>query len=201
MKRPFARISGILLLVAAVRVAPAAGQAQPASHPPVNQADVEFMTGMIHHHAQAVLIAGWAPTHGASATVQRLAERIIASQNDEIFTMQRWLRERGLPVEEATAGPMKMKMNGMEHEMLMPGMLTAEQLKALDEARGPAFDNLFLTDMIQHHQGAVAMVETLRKAYGAAQDELVFRFSSDVYADQTTEIDRMNKMLLAMEPK
>jgi len=201
MKRPFARISGTLLLVAAVRVAPAAGQAQPASHPLVNQADVEFMTGMIHHHAQAVLIAGWAPTHGASATVQRLAERIIASQNDEIFTMQRWLRERGLPVEEATAGPMKMKMNGMEHEMLMPGMLTAEQLNALDEARGPAFDNLFLTDMIQHHQGAVAMVETLRKAYGAAQDELVFRFSSDVYADQTTEIDRMNKMLLAMEPK
>lgn len=83
--------------------------------------------------------------------------------------------------------------------MLMPGMLTAEQIAELDKARGPEFDKLFLADMIQHHQGAVGMVDELRKSYGAAQDELVFRFSSDVYADQTTEIDRMQKMLAAMQ--
>ena len=115
--------------------------------------------------------------------------------------MQNWLRERGLPPEPATAGPMKMKMAGMDHVMLMPGMLTEEQLATLDKARGVEFDKLFLKDMIQHHQGAISMVEKLRTAYGAAQDELVFRFSSDVYADQTTEIDRMQRMLTAMESK
>ena len=160
-------------------------------------ADVHFMSGMIHHHAQAVLIAKWASTHGASAELQRLAERIVVGQNDEIALMQNWLRDRGAPVPDGSAGAMKMQMNGMEHEMLMPGMLSDKQLAQLDAARGMAFDRLFLTFMIQHHEGAVTMVDELFRAPGAGQDEVVFRFASDVYADQTTEIDRMEKMLAA----
>jgi uncharacterized protein (DUF305 family) len=89
-------------------------------------------------------------------------------------------------------------MGGMEHEMLMPGMLTEEQMKQLDQARGPEFDRLFLTFMIQHHNGAVQMVKELFGTNGAAQDELVFKFASDVNVDQTTEIARMERMLVAM---
>ena len=86
-------------------------------------------------------------------------------------------------------------MNGTTHEMLMPGMLTDEEMAELDRARGPEFDRLFLIGMIKHHQGAIDMVDVLFKAYGAAQDETVFKFASDVYADQGIEIERMNKML------
>lgn len=161
-------------------------------------ADVHFMSGMIHHHAQAVLIAGWAASHGASAELQRLCERIAVAQTDEIALMQTWLRDRREPVPDGKPGPMKMKMDGMEHEMLMPGMLTDAQLAQLDAARGVAFDRLFLTFMIQHHEGAITMVNTLFGSQGAGQDEVVFRFASDVYADQTTEIDRMEKMLAAL---
>jgi uncharacterized protein (DUF305 family) len=88
-----------------------------------------------------------------------------------------------------------MVMNGMTHDMLMPGMLTDEEMAALDKARGPEWDRLFLLGMIRHHQGAINMVNDLFAAYGAAQDEMVFKFASDVFADQSTEIDRMNKML------
>ncbi|MDH5235354.1 MAG: DUF305 domain-containing protein [Gemmatimonadota bacterium] len=164
---------------------------------PHTEADAHFMTGMIHHHAQAVLMGKWAPTHGASAELQRLAERIVVAQNDEIALMQNWLRDRSEPVPSSTPGPMKMKMNGMEHEMLMPGMLTDAQLHQLDLARGEEFDRLFLTFMIRHHEGALTMVNDLFGSPGAAQDEVVFRFASDVYADQTTEIDRMQQMLTA----
>jgi uncharacterized protein (DUF305 family) len=101
-------------------------------------------------------------------------------------------------VPEAKAGPMMMNMGGMMHEMLMPGMLTAEQMKQLDAARGRDFDRLFLTGMIQHHKGAVQMVAELFDSYGAAQDELVFKFANDVNVDQTTEINRMEKMLAAI---
>ena len=159
------------------------------------QADVHFMSGMIHHHAQAVLIAKWAPTHGASAELQRLAERIVVGQNDEIVTMQTWLRDKGEPVPDATPGPMRMRMNGMEHDMLMPGMLSEDDLKRLDGARGVEFDRLFLQFMIRHHEGAIDMVDTLFASAGAAQDETVFRFASDVVADQTTEIRVMQEML------
>jgi len=93
---------------------------------------------------------------------------------------------------------MKMTMNGMEHVMLMPGMLTDEQMKQLDAARGPEFDRLFLTYMIQHHRGAVEMVKDFFGSYGAGQDETVFKFASDVNVDQTTEIARMEKMLVAL---
>jgi uncharacterized protein (DUF305 family) len=162
---------------------------------PYTDADVDFMAGMIPHHAQAVVMAGWAPSHGARADVAILCERIVVAQRDEIAMMQTWLGDRGQFVPDATSTRHRMKMNGVEHDMLMPGMLTDEEMAALDRARGPEFDRLFLVGMIKHHQGAIDMVDVLFKAYGAAQDETVFRFASDVYADQSTEIDRMNKML------
>ncbi|MBX6333123.1 MAG: DUF305 domain-containing protein [Gemmatimonadaceae bacterium] len=162
------------------------------------EADVRFMTGMISHHAQAILMAGWAPTHGASPSVRTLCERIINAQRDEIVTMQQWLRDRGQPVPEPSPHGMKMTMNGAEHTMLMPGMLTDAQLAQLDSARGPEFDRLFLTFMIQHHRGAIAMVKDLFDTYGAAQDELAFKLASDINADQTTEIARMQRMLIAL---
>jgi uncharacterized protein (DUF305 family) len=151
------------------------------------------MSGMIAHHAQAVQMAGWAPSHGASPAVRRLCERIVVAQRDEIAFMQQWLRDRGLPVPEPD--PRGHLMPGMDHPMLMPGMLTPEQMTQLDQARAAEFDRLFLTFMIQHHQGAIAMVEQLMASPGAAQDEYVFKFVSDVNADQTTEIDRMYEML------
>jgi uncharacterized protein (DUF305 family) len=162
---------------------------------PYTDADVDFMSGMIPHHAQAVIMAGWAPSHGARADVAVLCERIVVAQRDEIAMMQTWLQDRGQSVPDATSTRHRMKMNGVEHDMLMPGMLTDEEMAALDRARGPEFDRLFLVGMIKHHQGAIDMVDVLFQAYGAAQDETVFRFASDVYADQSIEIDRMNKML------
>ena len=120
-----------------------------------NAADMNFMSGMIPHHAQAVLIAGWAPTHGASPELQRLCERIVVGQRDEIGLMQNWLKQRALEVPPANATHMQMTMNGMTHDMLMPGMLNDEELKQLDAARGVEFDRLFLQAMIRHHQGAI----------------------------------------------
>jgi len=172
--------------------------AAPVTRSAPNPADVNFMRGMIGHHAQALVMAGWAPSHGATPSIQTLAARIVNAQNDEIATMQTWLRDRGLPVPEAKPGPMRMTMNGMEHDMLMPGMLTDEQMKALDAARGAEFDRLFLRDMIQHHEGAVSMVQELFDTPGAAQEQSVFKLASDVSADQTTEIARMRKMLAAL---
>jgi uncharacterized protein (DUF305 family) len=172
-----------------------AATAQSQNQLPHTQADVHFMTGMIPHHAQAVLIAGWAASHGARADIRILCERIVVAQRDEIELMQTWLRDRKLPVPPADAKRMRMTMNGVEHDMLMPGMLTDEELAELDKARGSDFDRLFLAAMIRHHQGAIAMVDELEAAPGSRQDEVVFRFSSDVYADQTTEIERMEKML------
>lgn len=165
---------------------------------PFTEADVQFVTGMISHHAQAIVMAGWAPTHGASESIRVLCERIINAQMDEIRLMQEWLRDRNQPVPEAKPMPVKMMMDGVEHEMMMPGMLTDEQMQRLDQARGIEFDRLFLTFMIQHHGGAVIMVDQLMSAQGAAQDELVYKYSSDIYADQTTEIERMQKMLLTL---
>ena len=163
---------------------------------PYADADVDFMSGMIPHHAQAVIMAGWAPTHGARHDVAVLCERIVVAQRDEIHMMQGWLRDRGLPVPDEHSTLMHMKMpNGMVHDMLMPGMLTDDEMAALDKSRGPEFDRLFLEGMIKHHQGAIDMVEVLLKSYGGAQDETVFKFSNDVYADQNIEIDRMKQML------
>ncbi len=167
---------------------------------PYTQADVDFMSHMIGHHAQAIVMSNWAPTHDASPSLRTLAARIINAQQDEIATMQQWLRDRREPVPEARAAGMKMMMNGAEHEMLMPGMLTEAQMQQLDQAKGPEFDRLFLTFMIQHHKGAVTMVKDLFGTKGAAQDELVFKFANDVNVDQSTEIARMERMLGALPP-
>jgi uncharacterized protein (DUF305 family) len=169
----------------------------PTNPPGVNKADVEFMSGMIPHHAQAVVMGRWAASHGAREDVRVLCERIVVGQSDEIVLMQTWLRDNGQDVPDAKSTKHKMVMNGMEHEMLMPGMLNDDEMAELDRARGPEFDRLFLIGMIKHHQGAIDMVDVLFKAYGAAQDETVFKFANDVFADQSTEIDRMNKMLEA----
>jgi uncharacterized protein (DUF305 family) len=180
-------------VVAALGPEPVAGQ--PSASRPLSAADVHFMSGMIPHHAQAVKIAGWAKSHGARADIQILSERIVVAQRDEIALMQNWLRDRAQPVPAATATHLRMVMNGAEHDMLMPGMMTDEELAQLDQSRGTDFDRLFLTFMIRHHEGAITMVDQLFGTDGAGQDEVVFRFGSDVYADQSTEIERMEKML------
>lgn len=167
---------------------------------PYTQADIDFMSGMIAHHSQAIVMAKWAPSHGASASIQTLCARIINAQRDEIHLMQSWLRARNQAVAPADTitGLGMMTMHGTTHQMLMPGMLTEAQLKELDQARGEQFDKLFLKFMIQHHQGAVGMVTDLFGTTGAAQDELTFKLANDISADQTTEIARMQKMLVAL---
>ncbi len=177
---------------------------------PYTQADIDFMSGMIHHHAQAILISRWAPTHGASPAVQRLTARIINAQTDEIALMQTWLRDRNQapPTVDSTGA---VTMPAMAHDahaahgahaghggMDMPGMLTEAQLRELDAARGEEFDRLFLTYMMAHHRGAVTMVRSLFQSPGAGQDETIFKFAADVEVDQSTEIKRMLTMLLEM---
>ena len=156
-----------------------------------NQADVDFVTGMIHHHAQALVMARMAPTHGAAGTLRVLAGRIINAQNDEIALMQRWLRDRGLPAPD----PAHMEHTGHGEHAHMPGMLTPEQLARLDAARDAEFDRLFIEYMIQHHEGALVMVNELFDTYGAAQGDAIFKLASDIGVDQTTEIQRMRLML------
>lgn len=188
-------------LVSTVVTAATGGPQTPAQAAPpapaVNEADANFMAGMIPHHAQAVLIAGWAPTHGARPDVRILCERIVVGQKDEIALMQTWLSDRGQPVPDANATHHTMKMGDMEHKMLMPGMLTDAELAQLNKARGPEFDRLFLTFMIKHHEGALKMVDDLFESHGAAQDDLVFTLASDIWADQIAEIERMQQMLAA----
>jgi uncharacterized protein (DUF305 family) len=152
-----------------------------AAHP----ADVKFMQDMIGHHEQALVLAALAPTHESSEQVLRLAEKIDISQRDEIGMMQDWLTERGQPLPDEHHA----------HGTLMPGMLTAEQLAQLDRARGREFDRLFLTFMIQHHEGALKMVDMLFASPGAGQDPDIFRFATDVATDQLDEIDVMTHML------
>ena len=178
---------------------PTAEQRALGIYQPYSDADIAFMTGMIPHHAQAVIMAGWAPTHGARSDVAILCERIVVGQADEIRSMQQWLSDHGLPVPDATATRMKMKTNGVEHDMLMPGMLSDEEMAELDKARGREFDRLFLIGMIKHHQGAIDMVNDLFKAYGAAQDDTIYKFASDVFADQSIEIQVMRKMFASVQ--
>jgi len=158
----------------------------------VSEADAKFVSGMIGHHAQALVMSAYAPENGANSTIRILAARITNAQTDEISLMQRWLRDRKLHVPEVSAtGHMR---GDMDHEM-MPGMLTPEQLAELEKARGGAFDRAYLTYMIQHHQGAVTMVAELFATDGAAQDDLIFKLASDVQVDQITEIVRMRQLL------
>lgn len=155
---------------------------------------IHFMSMMIGHHAQAIEMARLAPTRAASSPVRTLAERIINTQQDEIATLQQWLRDRSQPVPEAHAMGAHAG-HGAGHQMPMPGMLSEAQMKQLEQARGAEFDRLFLSFMIQHHRGGVDMVTQLFGSNGAAQDETVFKMASDINVDQTTEIARMQKML------
>jgi uncharacterized protein (DUF305 family) len=155
-------------------------------------ADVRFMQNMIGHHAQAITMAAMAPTHGASNKLLKLAQKIDISQRDEIGMMKHWLtaRQQAIPADHEA------------HAMMMPGMLDATQLAQLDAARGADFDRLFLTYMIRHHRGALKMVEELFQSSGAGQDSDIFRFATDVDADQRDEIYVMQTLLDTLqEPK
>ncbi len=181
----------------ATGVTPAQEAREEIAHPRYTAAGVEFTSGMIGHHAQAILMSQWAPTHGASPAIQSLAQRIIVSQTDEIKFMQDWLRARNQVV--PPADPRGYAMPGMSGPMLMPGMLTPEQMATLDHARGPEFDRLFLTDMINHHRGAIAMVHQLVESSGAGdEDDALMAYAGNVAADQAAEVGRMARMLSAL---
>ncbi len=204
---------------APTRAAQTAAAAQPPARVGYTQADVDFMQGMIGHHAQAITMGKMCPSHTTNAQLRVFCDKIIRSQSDEIDLMQTWLRDRGEAVPDpddphsmhmmhmsmgdhakmdSTMGTMKMDstmdMSG-HHDMLMPGMLTPEQLAQLDSARGTDFDRLFLTDMIHHHEGALTMVAKLFDTPGAGQTPEIFGYATSVDADQRAEIDRMQRML------
>ena len=162
-------------------------------------ADVHFMAGMIGHHAQALVMSGFAPENGASPTIQTLCARIINAQQDEIRIMQEWLRDRGQEVPEIHIEDGHLMIHGPEHAGHMPGMLSAEQLEELRHAKGREYDRLFLKYMIMHHKGAVTMVLDLFATDGAAQDDFIFKLASDIQADQGSEIKRMELMLEELE--
>jgi uncharacterized protein (DUF305 family) len=169
-----------------------------ATLPPRSQADVEFMQGMIMHHAQAVEMTALIPSHTENQDLRSLGARISSSQSDEIKFMQRWLAARGEPVAMATPGMPDMDMSrhmSRQPEALMPGMLTPEQMEALRKAKGSEFDHLFLTGMIQHHDGALTMVKDLFDTAGAGQDADVFNFATDADNTQRAEIRIMQTML------
>ncbi len=166
------------------RVLDEAGKASLAS-PGFTEADVAFMQGMIPHHAQALEMTALTAPRNAGEAVRRMALRMEISQKDEIALMERWLEARGA--------------RGMEGgHMLMPGMLTPEQMADLRAAEGDDFDRLFLEYMIQHHEGALAMVASLFATPGAAQESEVFQFANDVDVDQRMEIARMRALLSDM---
>ncbi|MEX2284253.1 MAG: DUF305 domain-containing protein [Gemmatimonadota bacterium] len=199
-------VTGITTIACAPRSDPpqpmpseTAKPAEPATHqhgpmlpatpgPGFTVADVRFMQNMIGHHAQAITMAALAPKLGASYNVLRLAQKIDISQRDEIDMMKQWLRERRQAVPD----------DAQSHAMMMPGMLTPEMMARLGKARGREFDRLFLTFMIGHHEGALQMVDELVKSPGAAQDSDIFRFATDVDADQRDEIFVMQRMLDSM---
>jgi uncharacterized protein (DUF305 family) len=163
-------------------------------------ADVHFMTGMIVHHAQALVMSDLVPDRSADRAVRVLAARIVNAQQDEIALMQHWLGDRGQPVPEIHIEGTTLRVRGAgEHATHMPGMLTQAQIDELAGAQGRNFDRLFLIYMIQHHRGAVTMVHELFNTDGAAQDPEVFRLASDIQVDQLTEISRMQRMLEALE--
>ncbi len=164
--------------------------------PPLSQSDVEFMQGMIMHHAQAVEMTALIPSHTENPELRTLGARISHSQSDEIRFMKRWLAAR--------SQPLTMQMAGMHHDghaMLMPGMLTPEQMDALRKAHGADFDHLFLTGMIQHHTGALTMVKDLFNSAGSGQDAELFNFATDVDSGQRAEIRIMQAMLEKQHPE
>ena len=156
--------------------------------PQATAADVKFMQGMIHHHAQALDMTELLDTRTQDADMKKLGLRIHVSQTDEIKMMQHWLEARGQDVPGRHA-------HHMAGATLMPGMLTNDEMTRLADTRGPEFDRLFLEGMIKHHGGALVMVQELFATPGAGQQSDIFAFASDVEADQKMEIDRMGAML------
>ncbi|MBK9215281.1 MAG: DUF305 domain-containing protein [Chloracidobacterium sp.] len=173
---------------------------------PVAVRDVEFMQGMIHHHAQAVEMTALIDDRTTNKELKLLGARISHSQAEEIRFMERWLAARGKPTsmaaKAASGGHEHHHMPGMEMKVdpiMMPGMLTPKQMDALSNAKGTAFDRLFLTGMIQHHEGALVMVQDLFGTAGAGQEAEIFNFATDVDSGQRAEIKRM-QTLLGEEP-
>jgi len=167
--------------------------------PPASPADVQFMQGMIMHHAQAVEMTALIESHTENKDLSSLGARISRSQSDEIKFMKRWLASRGQPISETMPDMHHKNMSheNMSHESmaLMPGMLTSEQMEALRKAKGEEFDYLFLKGMIQHHGGALTMVKDLFDTAGAGQDAELFNFATDVDSGQRAEIRIMQNML------
>jgi uncharacterized protein (DUF305 family) len=167
-----------------------------ATLPPRSPADVQFMQGMIMHHAQAVEMTALIASHTENKDLRSLGARISSSQSDEIKFMKRWLVARGEPISPAMPEMAGMDMSShASHSMLMPGMLTPKQMEALKKAKGAKFDRLFLTGMIQHHNGALIMVKDLFDTAGSGQDAELFNFSTDVDSGQRAEIRIMQTML------
>ena len=164
-----------------------------ATLPPRSSADVQFMQGMIMHHAQAVEMTALIASHTENKDLRSLGARISSSQSDEIKFMKRWLAAREDPVSPAM--PEMPGMDMSKEPMLMPGMLTPEQMEALKKAKGAEFDQLFLTGMIQHHNGALIMVKDLFDTAGSGQDAELFNFATDVDSGQRAEIRIMETML------
>jgi len=162
--------------------------------PERSPADVEFMQGMIMHHGQAVEMTALIPSHTENKELQTLGARISRSQAEEMKFMQRWLLARGEPVSMAMPGMPDMDMQGRPMHA-MPGMLTAEQMAALRQAQGAEFDRLFLTGMIQHHNGALTMVKQLFDTTGAGQNADLFEFATDADNSQRAEIKIMQNIL------
>jgi uncharacterized protein (DUF305 family) len=161
--------------------------------PPASAADINFMQGMIMHHAQAVEMTALIDSHTKNKKLRTLGARISKSQSDEISFMKRWLMARGQPTTHTMHHMPGMDMSG--DSMLMPGMLTPKQMAALKKASGEQFDHLFLTGMIQHHGGALTMVKDLFDTAGAGQDAELFNFVTDVDSGQRAEIRIMQTML------
>ena len=162
--------------------------------PRVTQADVRFMQGMIAHHAQAITLSALVPERAGSGAVRLVAGRIGRSQGDEIALMERWLAEHGQEIPDP-ALEYRLPSQAAGAAVMMPGMLTPEELGELEVASGAAFDRLFLIYMIRHHEGALTMVRELFESEGAGEEAVIFEFAVDVDSDQRIEIARMVRML------
>ena len=197
------RISLVLVLGTTIVSAASCRSARGGSAPAIVQpgapgqaerqdaADMQFMQGMIGHHAQALEMTALLRSRTRSEDMKKLAERIEVSQEDEIRMMREWLGERGQKQPDPHA-------HHAAGARLMPGMLTPQEMARLAAAEGPAFDRLFLEYMIKHHEGALTMVKELFATPGAGQESEIFAFASDVDADQRMEIDRMAAMLASL---
>lgn len=226
--------SGFLLLISLCVAAPAVSQdsaqlealfwaRKDSALTRFSQADVDFMNGMIAHHAQALIMSSFAETNQASSSIRVLAARIINAQNDEIRIMKSWLRKRNQPVPEIRIEGRSLMIHSTDHAAHtdhadhgtdhadhmdhgsghhgsgMPGMLTDSQLKELEMATGAEFDRLFLEYMIMHHEGAVYMVRELFDTDGAVTGDDTYKLAADIHVDQLTEIDRMKLILERFE--